>query len=390
MLGSIRDRVVRPWWRRDTQGLTTPGAGATGAPQKYRADFPVGARAVGCARIRYAAALPATHGQKASRGFPMSDNLLTLGRHLRAQKDLGPLVDVIEAIALAGKAIAHRVRRARIDDVIGEAGAVNVQGEAQQKLDVLSDQLLLECLRACPAVAVYASEEQDGALVLRTRAEGAAYCVLADPLDGSSNIDVAVSVGTIFSVQRHERPDEEIEQSAVQPGRNQAAAGYLLYGSSVVLVLSTGRGVSMYVQDPLLGDFVLVKEALRVPPASKTYSLNEAYVNDFEDGLKAYLDWAHGAGYGARYIGSMVADVHRTLLKGGVFLYPGSRKAPEGKLRLLYEASPMAFLMEQAGGAASTGKGPLLDVAPTKLHQRTPVVLGSSGEVEHVLRHLRG
>lgn len=320
----------------------------------------------------------------------MSDNLSTLGRHLRAQKDLGALVDVIEAIALAGKAIAHRVRRARIDDVIGEAGAVNVQGEAQQKLDVLSDRLLHECLRACPAVAVYASEEQEGAIVLRTRAEGAAYCVLADPLDGSSNIDVAVSVGTIFSVQRHERPDAEIERSAVQPGRNQVAAGYLLYGSSVVLVLTTGRGVSMYVQDPLLGDFVLVKEGLRVPPASKTYSLNEAYVNDFEDGLKAYLDWAHGAGYGARYIGSMVADVHRTLLKGGVFLYPGTRKAPEGKLRLLYEASPMALVMEQAGGAASTGRGPLLDVSPAKLHQRTPVVLGSTGEVEHVLRHLRG
>jgi fructose-1,6-bisphosphatase I len=319
----------------------------------------------------------------------MSDNLMTLGRHLRAQKDLGALVDVIEAIALASKAIAHRVRRARIDDVIGEAGAVNVQGEAQQKLDVLSDQLLLECLRACPAVAVYASEEQDGAMVLRTKAEGASYCVLADPLDGSSNIDVAVSVGTIFSVQRHDRPDAEIEQSAVQPGRKQAAAGYILYGSSVVLVLSFGRGVSMYVQDPLLGDFVLVKDAMRVPTASKTYSLNEAYVNDFEDGLKAYLDWAHGSGYGARYIGSMVADVHRTLLKGGVFLYPGTKKAPEGKLRLLYEASPMAFLMEQAGGAGSDGRGALLDVAPAKLHQRTPVVLGSAGEVEHVLRHLR-
>jgi fructose-1,6-bisphosphatase I len=319
----------------------------------------------------------------------MSDNLLTLGRHLRTQKDLGALVDVIEAIALAGKAIAHRVRRARIDDVIGEAGAVNVQGEAQQKLDVLSDQLLLECLRACPAVAVYASEEQDGAIVLRTRAEGAGYCVLADPLDGSSNIDVAVSVGTIFSVQRHDRPDAEIEQSAVQAGRKQVAAGYILYGSSVVLVLSTGRGVSMYVQDPLLGDFVLVKDGIKVPPTNKTYSLNEAYVNDFEDGLKAYLDWAHGAGYGARYIGSMVADVHRTLLKGGVFLYPGTKKAPEGKLRLLYEASPMAFVMEQAGAAASTGRGPLLDVAPTRLHQRVPVVLGSSGEVEHVLRHLR-
>jgi len=319
----------------------------------------------------------------------MSDNLLTLGRHLRAQKEVGTLVDVIEAIALAGKAIAQRVRRARIDDVIGEAGATNIQGEAQQKLDVLADQLLLECLRACPAAAVYASEEQDGVIVLRTRAEGATYCVLTDPLDGSSNIDVAVSVGTIFSVQRHERPDAEIERSAVQAGRKQAAAGYVLYGSSVVLVLSIGRGVSMYVLDPLLGDFVLVKDDIRVPAASKTYSLNEAYVNDFEDGLKAYLGWAHASGYGARYIGSMVADVHRTLLKGGVFLYPGTKKAPEGKLRLLYEGSPMAFVMEQAGGAASTGHGPLLDVTPDKLHQRTPVVIGSSGEVEHVLRHLR-
>jgi len=320
----------------------------------------------------------------------MSDNLLTLGRHLRAQKEGGALAGVIEAIALAGKAIAHRVRRARIEDVIGEAGAVNVQGEVQQKLDVLSDQLLIESLRACPAVALYASEEQDGALVLRTRAAGAEYCVLADPLDGSSNIDVAVSVGTIWSVHRHARPDAEIERSALQAGRRQLAAGYILYGSSVVLVLSVGRGVSMYVLDPLLGDFVLVKDGVRVPTASKTYSLNEAYVNDFDDGLKAYLDWAHGAGYSARYIGSMVADVHRTLLKGGVFLYPGTKKTPEGKLRLLFEGSPMAYVIEQAGGLASTGQGPLLDVEPAKLHQRTPVVLGSAGEVEHVLRHLRG
>jgi fructose-1,6-bisphosphatase I len=320
----------------------------------------------------------------------MSDNLLTLGRHLRAQKEIGALAEVIEGIALAGKAIAHRVRRARVEDVIGDAGGVNLHGETQQKLDLLADQLLVESLRACPAVALYASEEQDGAMVLRTRAAGAEYVVLADPLDGSSNIDVAVSVGTIWSVLRHDRPDAEIERSALQAGRRQVAAGYILYGSSVVLVLSIGRGVSMYVLDPLLGDFVLVKDAVRVPATNKTYSLNEAYVNDFEDGLKAYLDWAHGAGYGARYIGSMVADVHRTLLKGGVFLYPGTKKAPEGKLRLLYEGSPMAYVIEQAGGLASTGKGPLLDVAPGKLHQRTPVVLGSAGEVEHVLRHLRG
>jgi fructose-1,6-bisphosphatase I len=320
----------------------------------------------------------------------MSDNLTTLGRHLRAQKEVGALAEVIEAIALAGRAIAHRIRRARIEDVVGEAGAVNVSGDAQQKLDVLADRLLIESLGACPAVALYASEEQDGAMVLRTRASGAEYCVLADPLDGSSNIDVAVSVGTIWSVHRHARPDAEIEQSALQAGRSQVAAGYILYGSSVVLVLSVGRGVAMYVLDPLLGDFVLVKEGVRVPAASKTYSINEAYVKDFDAGLVAYLDWAHGAGYGARYIGSMVADVHRTLLKGGVFLYPGTRKAPEGKLRLLYEGSPMAYVIEQAGGRATTGREPLLDVAPSKLHQRTPVVLGSAEEVEHVLRHLRG
>ena len=199
-----------------------------------------------------------------------------------------------------------------------------------------------------------------------------------------------MSVGTIWSVLRHARPDAEIERSALQAGRDQVAAGYILYGSSVVLVLSVGRGVSMYVLDPLLGDFVLVKDGVRAPSAGKTYSINEAYVNDFDAGLRAYLDWAHGAGYGARYIGSMVADVHRTLLKGAVFLYPGTKKAPEGKLRLLYEGSPMGVVIEQAGGAASTGRGPLLDVVPTKLHQRTPVVIGSAGEVEHVLRHLRG
>jgi fructose-1,6-bisphosphatase I len=320
----------------------------------------------------------------------MKDNLTTLGRHLRAQKEIGALADVIVAIALAGKAIAHRIQRARVDDVIGELGAINVQGEAQQKLDVLSDELLMQSLRACPAVALYASEEQDGAIVLGTQAAGAEYCVLADPLDGSSNIDVAVSVGTIFSVQRHEGGNAEIEAAALLPGRRQVAAGYVLYGSSVVLVLSVGRGVSMYVLDPLLGDFVLVEDAVRIPAAKQIYSINEAYVNDFDAGLVRYLEWAHGAGYGARYIGSMVADVHRTLLKGGVFIYPASKKSPEGKLRLLYEGNPMAYVVEQAGGVGSTGEGALLDVEPRELHQRTPVVLGSAEEVEHVLRHSRG
>jgi fructose-1,6-bisphosphatase I len=320
----------------------------------------------------------------------MSDNLTTLGTHLRTRKEIGTLADVIEAIALAGKAIAQRVRRARIDDVIGEIGLVNLHGEHQQKLDVLSDELLTQSLRACPAVALYASEEQDGAVVLGTEAAGAEYCVIADPLDGSSNIDVAVSVGTIWSVQRHAKTEAAAEASVLQAGRSQVAAGYVLYGSSVVLVLSVGQGVSMYVLDPMLGEFVLVKDDIRLPTEKKIYSVNEAYVNDFDAGIQAYLDWAHGAGYAARYIGSMVADVHRTLLKGGVFLYPAMKKAPEGKLRLLYEGNPMAYVIEQAGGAGSTGQGPLLDVEPKKLHQRTPVVLGSTGEVEHVLRHIRG
>jgi fructose-1,6-bisphosphatase I len=317
------------------------------------------------------------------------ENLTTLGKHLRAQQ-LGGLVDVVEAIALAGKAIARKVQRARIDDVIGVAGvagAVNVQGEVQQKLDVISDALMLECLRACPSCAVYASEEQEKPVVIRTRSAGGEYAVLADPLDGSSNIDVAVSVGTIFSVLRNNQPDGATEDAVLQKGAAQVAAGYVLYGTSVLLVLATAHGTDMYAFDPGIGEFVLVKQKLAVPAESKTYSINEAYVNDFADGLRAYLAYAHAGGYGARYIGSMVADVHRTLLKGGVFIYPGTKKAPKGKLRLMYECNPMAYVLEQAGGAGSTGSQRILEVMPGGLHDRVPVILGSAREVEHVTRH---
>jgi fructose-1,6-bisphosphatase I len=314
------------------------------------------------------------------------DNLTTLGKHLRAQQ-LGGLAEVIEAIALAGKAIARKVQRARIDDVIGVAGAVNVQGEVQQKLDVLSDALLLECLRACPSCAVYASEEQEKPVVLRTRSAGGEYVVLADPLDGSSNIDVAVSVGTIFSVLRNTAADAATADSVLQKGDAQVAAGYVLYGTSVLLVLATSRGTDMYAFDPGIGEFVIVKQKMTMPAESKTYSINEAYVNDFAGGLRAYLEYAHGAGYGARYIGSMVADVHRTLLKGGVFIYPGTKKAPKGKLRLMYECNPMAFVLERAGGAGSTGAQRILEVVPSGLHDRVPAILGSAKEVEQVTRH---
>ncbi len=321
-----------------------------------------------------------------SDAIALPENLTTLATRLREQ-GLGSLGPVVGAIALAGKAIARRVQRARIDDVLGAAGAINVQGEAQQKLDVISDALLLQCLRACPTAAVYASEEQEKPVVLRSRSQGGEYVVLADPLDGSSNIDVAVSVGTIFSILRNERPDSDTAAAVLQPGSAQVAAGYVLYGTSVLLVLATPRGTDMFALDPGLGEFVLVHPQLAVPAEHKTYSINEAYVNDFGPGLRAYLDWAHGAGYGARYIGSMVADVHRTLLKGGVFIYPGTRKAPQGKLRLLYECNPMAYVLEQAGGAGQTGKERILDVVPKALHDRVPAILGSRAEVERVTRH---
>lgn len=325
-----------------------------------------------------------------SHAEPLRENLLTLQSHLASRKRVaregeGDLAGVIGAIALASKAIARKIRRARIDDTIGSAGDENVHGETQQKLDVISDRLLFTCLAARPDVGIYASEEQGDPVVLRPRSDGGVFCVLADPLDGSSNIDVAVSVGTIFSVLRNEQPDDASAEAVLQPGIHQVAAGYVLYGTSTILVLTTGQGVDVYVLDTELGDYVLVKEGLRIGE-KRIYSINEAYWNDFDEGVRAYLGWAHENGYASRYIGSMVADVHRTLLKGGVFLYPPTRKAPEGKLRLLYEGNPMAMLVEQAGGVAAAGSGRLLEIEPQALHQRTSVLLGSPDAMEHVTR----
>ncbi len=323
---------------------------------------------------------------------PISENLDTLPDYLRAEKHrngTGTVGEVISAIGLATKAIARKVRRARIgDDVIGEVGSTNVQGEEQQKLDVISNDLLIHCLSRCPHVGVVASEEEDEVIVVRSAKAGGEYGVLFDPLDGSSNIDVAAGVGTIFSILRSDSEGERGATSVLQPGTAQVAAGYVLYGSSVLMVLTLGHGVDMFVLDPELGEFLLVKANLQIPYESKVRSINGAYRFDFSDGFQSYLAWTEKNGYGSRYIGSMVADVHRTLLKGGVFLYPATTKSPDGKLRLMYEANPMSLLVEQAGGSAVTGTGRILDVVPSELHQRTPVVLGSAGEVEKVLTHL--
>ncbi len=320
---------------------------------------------------------------------PIRDNLLTLDHHLASVREVPDgLAGVISAIALAAKAIAMKVRRARIEDVLGEVGKTNLHGESQQKLDLLADSILRHCLERVPSVGVLASEEADEATLVRSPADGGRFAVCFDPLDGSSNIDVAVSVGTIFGVSPV-GDGADVDEQLLQPGSRQVAAGYVLYGSSVLLVFTTGAGVDMFVLDPVVGDFVQVGMGLSIPKKKKIYSLNEGYFNDFPAAYRRYLERAHGDGYSGRYIGSMVADVHRTLLKGGVFLYPPTAGNPRGKLRLLYEANPMAAVVEQAGGAAAAGLERILDIQPEAIHQRVPVILGSPVEVDRVTQELQ-
>ena len=316
---------------------------------------------------------------------------MSLQSHILAEEQkyegaTGEFSWILSAISLATKAIGNKVRCARIEDVVGDAGNTNVQGEIQQKLDVISNELILRCLGDRDNVGILASEENETPFYLRKRDEGGKYAVLFDPLDGSSNIDVSVGVGTIFSVLRLPEGGTD-EEAILQEGNKQVAAGYVLYGSSTILVLTTGNGVDMFVLDQAIGSYVLVEEKLQIPKDNNTYSINEAYTIQFSDGVRSYLDWAHNNNYSSRYIGSMVADVHRTLLKGGVFIYPPTNDNPEGKLRLMYEANPMAMIVEQAGGKATALGNRILDIHPKGLHERTSVVLGSTDQVDYFLKH---
>jgi fructose-1,6-bisphosphatase I len=321
-----------------------------------------------------------------------SDNLTSLQSHILAEEKkyegaTGEFSWILSAISLAAKAIGNKIRCARIEDVVGEVGSENVQGEMQHKLDVISNELILRCLGDRDNVGILASEENETPFFLRKRTEGGKYGVLFDPLDGSSNIDVSVGVGTIFSVLR--LPDGGTKENAIlQEGHKQVAAGYVLYGSSTILVLTTGNGVNMFVLDQAIGSFVLVETNLQIPSGNNTYSINEAYTAKFSDGVRSFLEWAHQNNYSSRYIGSMVADVHRTLIKGGVFIYPPTSDKPEGKLRLMYEANPMAMIIEQAGGKAAALGNRILDIKPTGLHERTSVVLGSTDQVDQFLKHI--
>ena len=291
---------------------------------------------------------------------------------------------MLSGITLAAKMIESKVRRAGLNDILGSHGEVNVQGETQQKLDVYANQVMSESLGLRDSVAVIASEENETPTVLRRQSPNARYIVVFDPLDGSSNIDVNVSVGTTFSIIK--RPNGVYcDNDILRPGDEQVAAGYVLYGSSTMLVYTAGNGVHGFTLDPGIGAFVLSHENIRMPRQGKYYSVNEAHKADMPEVFQTYIDGLQSGEFGqkyvSRYIGSMVADFHRTLLKGGVFIYPPTSSHPDGKLRLMYEANPVAFLAEQAGGRATDGTERILNLMPEGIHDRTPLVVGGSFEM---------
>jgi len=271
------------------------------------------------------------------------------------------------------------------------AGETNVQGEEQKKLDVLSNNIMINSLRASGKTAVLVSEENEEAIFIEDRYKGK-YCVVFDPLDGSSNIDAGVNIGTIFGIYHIGDPNSKANiQDVLKPGSQMVAAGYCMYGSSANLILSTGNGVNGYTLDPGLGEFILTHPDIKIPPRGKIYSFNEGNSVYFHPPVINYLNSikfppSGKAPYSARYIGSMVADVHRTLLYGGIFGYPDDKKSKKGKLRLLYEAFPMAYLTEQAGGLATTGTKRILDIQPTQIHERCPVFLGSKEDVQDLIK----
>jgi fructose-1,6-bisphosphatase I len=323
---------------------------------------------------------------------PAQAPILTVQQHiLREQQRIpgasGEFSWLMSGITLATKMIAARVRHAGLTDALGEYGQTNVQGEEQQKLDVYANETLLHCLSWRESIGFVASEENERPMAVHHGLPSAKYAVVFDPLDGSSNIDVNVSVGTTFSVLR--RPDdgrEDVASWVLQPGRVQVAAGYVLYGSSTMLVYSIGRGVHGFTLDPSAGAYVLSHENIHMPRQGRYYSVNEAYHDEFPAPYRKFLaqvrQGALGCRYSTRYVGSMVADFHRTLLKGGIFMYPPTAESPAGKLRLLYEANPIAFLAEHAGGAATDGRQRILDIQPASIHQRTALVVGSVVEMD--------
>jgi fructose-1,6-bisphosphatase I len=326
----------------------------------------------------------------------------TLERHLlerqrRMTQATGDFTGLFQQIMLASKIIASRVSRAGLSGILGLTGKVNVQGEAVQKLDAFANDTIVRTVEAGGHVCILGSEEVEEPIKIPPQYPQGKYVLQFDPLDGSGNIDINASIGTIFSIHRRVTPDGTpgTLKDLLQTGREIVAAGYVIYGSSNMLVYSTGESVDGFTYDPGVGEFFLSHPHIQIPERGTTYSVNEGNYHRWDDGMRRWADWVKAPGetkkaYSLRYIGAMVADLHRTLLRGGIFVYPGDAKNPNGKLRLLYEASPMAFLVEAAGGAASNGDRSILDIQPQKLHQRTAVFMGSKADVEDAVRMVKG
>jgi fructose-1,6-bisphosphatase I len=300
----------------------------------------------------------------------------------------GELSQLLRDIALAAKIVNREINRAGLIDITGAVGSANVQGEHQQKLDVIADIRFCRALTNGGEVAAIVSEEKE--TIIHTGNHQAKYVVAIDPLDGSSNIDVNVSIGTIFSIYRRVTPvgTPPISADFLQGGRRQVAAGYILYGSSTMLVYATGHGVNGFTYDHSLGEFFLSHTNIRCPQMGTIYSCNEGNEADFPDGVRQYLGQCRARRYTARYIGSLVGDFHRNLLKGGIYLYPPTAKTPQGKLRLLYEGYPLAYLIEQAGGQAFDGETDILDILPQTIHQRAPLFIGSTDMIDELFHGL--
>jgi len=324
-------------------------------------------------------------------------NEFILDKQNEFQYASGELTRLLNDIGIAARIINSEVRKAGLVDILGKAGSENIQGEEQQKLDVYADLQMINSFKYGGQVCGIASEENDDFLAFEHKNSiKGKYVAVFDPLDGSSNIDVNVSIGTIFSIYRRVSTEGSAKkEDFLQKGTEQVAAGYVIYGPSTMLVYTTGSGVNGFTLDPSIGVFCLSHPNMKMPNNGRLYSFNEGNFNTFSKGLQKYCDWVKeedastGRPYSCRYIASMVADIHRNLIKGGVFCYPATAKSPDGKLRLLYECNPMAFIVEQAGGIATTGKERILDIKPTTLHQRIPAIMGSKNMVEKVLDFIK-
>jgi fructose-1,6-bisphosphatase I len=321
----------------------------------------------------------------------------TLSRHVLQQlhsfsADAQDLSALMSRIGLAAKLTARRLSRAGLmEGVLGFTGDVNVQGESVKKMDIYANDVFISVFKQSGLVCRLASEEMDKPYYIPENCPIGRYTLLYDPIDGSSNVDINLNVGSIFSIRQQEGFDEDGEaKDLLRDGRKQIAAGYVLYGPSTMLVYSIGTGVHSFTLDPSLGEFILSQENIQVPDHGPIYSVNEGNFWQWDEPIRNYIRYVHRhEGYTARYGGALVGDIHRIFLQGGVFLYPGTVKKPEGKLRLLYESAPLAFLMEQAGGRASTGTQDILDVVPDKLHARSPLIIGSKDDVALVESFIR-